>query len=372
MKKKQSVQERKLRRAISKIIKEQGLQGGSYADSGGYVGGGMMVDPASMYGAGYGQFMGAGGQMHLPGDIKSQHFKDVWQSIKDVFSTAAGVGKEVMQKVFSLVKMTVAGSISVIFPVLEADYERIISDQNQKIEKIRSEYKDVDDRVKKSLSDSDLGMLAFYMDPVSVTGGFLLKKAPGVVGGVLDTLTGGRFSSRHKFGSTLKKTKKDESTIKRKNILVEKSENDDSSLKKAIEDKKIIRSTLENSNQVQSLQDAGMEIHKEFLNSFYSDAKDKLTAASSIDGLKQVSKGKFAGLDTSKLSDKEKEAFEKLSKEDKEKMEKEILDSVKSSMKEEYIKKINSRISSLMSYGIKEDSKVVKDHMILIDKIKSL
>jgi hypothetical protein len=345
----QKITEKKLRKIIYKILKEQGEGSGM----------GSGYDPSALYGAGAQGLTGAGGSgLYLPGKISFKHFQDVKQAFKDVFSTAAGATKEVLQKIFTLIKGTIAGVISVIVPALEADYDKIRKREKRNIDKIRSDYADVDRRVSEAVGDSDLATLLFFANPAAAMTGYVLVKSPTLVKGLLDVITGGTIINKEsRFNEEISV-----------DVIFEDKKDD---LARVVKNKKIIRDKLSDSKVAEDLKKRSSEVWNSFLSDLYVEAKDDLEKSKTLEGLKELTNGKFEGLKFP--SGAEKEQFEKLPNEDKKKLTQEVLETVQKNIKDYYLKKINSRIEQAKSTGLPLKSNTfVSDHESMIEKIKAL
>lgn len=352
--------EQELRKIISGVLKEQilneenaGGDGGAGGSSVGYSGG---TDPYIASGGMYGQNL-------LPGRVDNEDLKGIWQSIKDVFSTTAQAGKQLMRSVFTLVKTAVAGAISVVIPMFDAKYDEIFAKDKARMKEIDSKYADVTKRVEAAFGDSDvLAFAALSNFPLFMTGAGLKVGGEFVVS-MLDILSAGKLSD------TSSRRKK-ESVDLLKNLLQEDDDKNDKRLDKAAKTKSQIRDRLEGSQKVAEIEAAVKQAYRTTLQEIFNEAKAE--NLKTLEDVKSASGGKFKGIDVSKMSKEEKEKFEKMKPEEKKELESSIIDSVKSEIRNLAVKKLSARIKEVTDAGISANSDFVVDHQKMIEKIKQL
>jgi hypothetical protein len=360
-------QEKLLREYVREILTEE--DGGVSADSYGYSGGGA-----------YGMSFGSQEDM----------YNTFIGPFVDVFKTAAGKSKEVVQKTKTLLHVALASTLTAIIPGFGYNYAEVFDDEKEKIEKIRSEYKDVYEKTDKALSSTDASMLAFLASPGLVLSTVAAKKGPGVAKDMLGGLTGGL--SDELFDKVKEKAisagrwslGEDEDTEerrkKRKNSqrsggkspddffgesrLLEDStsgEKKDITPEKIMRSKKFLNKAIDNP-RVKELQRIATETYRESLQKIYSQAEDVLKKARTIDDIERMSKKKIP----------EAEKIKKLQGAEKEKAEKMLIDGVRKAMKEFYIKNLEEQVGTVLKTGIPEDAQYVKDFKAVIQKIKAL
>jgi len=301
------------------------------------------------------------GQNLLPGRISNDDIKGIWQSIKDVFSTTAQAGKQLMRSVFTLVKVAVAGAISTVIPVYDAKYKEIFAKDKARMKEIDARYADVTKRVTDALGDSDvLAFAALSNFPLFMTG-VGLKVGGEFVVSMLDILSAG------KLGDRSRKTSRKESLELFKAVL---QEEDGKKLDKAVRAKQEIRARLEGSEKVSEIEAAAKAAYRATLEEILKEAQAE--SIKTIEDVKSASGGKFEGFDTAKMSKEDKEKFEKMKPEEKKELEGSIVDNVKSEIRSLAIKKLEARVKEVTDAGISPNSDFVVDHQKVIEKIKEL
>jgi hypothetical protein len=307
----------------------------------------------------------------------------------DVFKTAAGKTKEVVQKTKTLLHVALASTLTAIIPGFGYNYAEVFDDEKEKIEKIRSEYKEVYEKTDKALSSTDASMLAFMASPGLVLSSVAAKKGPGVAKDMLGGLTGGlsdelfdkvkekaisagRWSlgededteeRRKKSKKTQRSDGKSPSDFFGESHLLEDAtgEKKDITPEKIMRSKKFLNKAIDNP-RVKELQRIATQTYRESLQKIYSQAEDVLKKARTIDDIEKMSKKKIP----------EAEKIKKLQGAEKEKAEKMLIDGVRKAMKEFYIKNLEEQVSTVLKTGIPEDAQYVKDFKAVIQKIKAL
>lgn len=278
----------------------------------------------------------------------------------DVFKTAVGKSKEITRKGRTLLTVGFATILTTLIPVLGARYSEIFRKEKEDINKIRSQYKDVYERTNKALSSTDAAFVAFMTAPDLALSALALHKAPGVAKDVLSVLTGGASDSlfdkvmSNNFGDSARRKSVGES------ILREVSEEE--AAKKILSNKKFLRKALSGSRDFQAMQDAASKIYKNSLKNVYAQAVQILKDSRTIEDLERITGKKIP----------EAEKIKQLQGEEKEAAEKMLINATRKSMKDFYIKNLQSQVDSVLSAGIPEESPYVSDFREVIQKIKSL
>lgn len=313
----------------------------------------------------------------------------------DVFKTAVGKSKEITRKGRTVLTVGFGAILSTLIPGLGVRYSEIFEKEKKDIEKIKSEYKDVYERTNKALNSTDAAFLAFMSAPDLALSAIAASKAPEVAKGTLSILTGG-FSDKL-FDKLMKKNfldpyeddedytrrpeprkkrtsrrdstsvkkiennadKKTESVETKLSLLREISEEEAS--RKILTNKKFLRKSLENSS-LRDVQKIAIETYRKSLNEVYRQALDVLKNAKSVEEIEKVAGKKIP----------EAEKLRQLQGEERQSAEKMLIDTIRKSMKEFYIKNLQSQVDVVLKAGIPEDAQYVIDFKETIQKIKSL
>lgn len=338
----------------------------------------------------------------------------------DVFKTAVGKTKEVTRKTKTLLSVSFQALITTFFPFVGADYKSIFEEEKADIEKIRSEYKDVYDRTDKALASNDAAMLAFMANPGIAMSAWAVKQTPKVIKGTFSALTGGvsddvyngavnaakkadnwAMTDDSGGGGSSRKSRhrreedEDESDDLRKKMLrgedpsksqpkvspkdvamslggmgegrlFEKKGNDEGGKKKItpktiLTNKKFIKKVL-SSPQTLKMQKSATDTYRKTLKSVYDHAENIMKKVKTVEDLEKIAKKKVS----------EAEQIKKLPPEEKVKAEKMLIDGIRKSTKDFYIKNLKDHVESVVKAGIPEESQYVKDYKAVIQKIQSL
>lgn len=316
----------------------------------------------------------------------SQDLYDAFVSpFVDVFKTAVGKTKEVAQATKTLLTVALQTVLTTLIPIYGYNYSTLFDEQEEKIEKIRNEYKDVYDRTESALNNSDAGMLAFMASPVLTSTYWIGKKSPSVIKGALSAVTGGEsddlfdtlkekaieaerwslgnddeFGGRSRSSSGKKKSPKD---FYGESRLLEAEEQS----KPKITPEKILKSNVfisrvSESPRLKEMQRVAIATYRETLTKIYSQAEDLLKKAKTVEDLEKIAKKPI----------KDIEKVKALQGPERAKAEKILIENVRKSMKEFYVKSLNDQVSSVLRVGIPEDSQYVLDFKAMIKKIQAL
>lgn len=340
----------------------------------------------------------------------------------DVFKTAVGKTKEVTRKTKTLLNVSFRTLISSFFPFIGQDYKSVFDEEKADIEKIRSEYKDVYDRTDKALASNDAAMLAFMANPAVALSAWSVKQTPKVIKGTLSALTGGvsddvydnavdaakkadnwamtDSSSDNGYGSRKSKHRReedeDESDELRKKMLrgedPSKSqpkvsvrdaamsvgmgegrlrEEDEKKQKSGggkkvtpkviLTNKKFIDKVL-SSQKSKQIQKNATDTYRKTLKSVFSHAENVMKKVKTIEDLEKIAKKKVP----------EADQIRKLPPEEKARAEKTLIDGIRQSTKDFYIKNLTDHLDKVIKAGIPEESQYIKDYRQVIQKIKAL
>lgn len=296
----------------------------------------------------------------------------------DVFKTAVGKSKEITRKARSLVTVSFGVILTTLIPGLSAKYSKIFEKEKKDIEKIRGQYKDVYEMTNKALGSADAAFVAFMTAPDLTLSALAISKSPEVVKGILSTLTGGlsddlfkkvkdaNFEEMEDESSDRKtdKSKKKKRTDKAKAVTGESllRENSEEVDKKILSNRRFLRKSLSNSISLGEIQKVATESYRTSLSEVYKQAVAVLKEVKTVEDLE-----KFTGKKVPEAED-----LKKLPPQEKEKAEKMLIDAARKTMKEFYIKNLQSQIDVVVKAGIPEEAPYVQDFKAVIQKIKSL
>lgn len=315
----------------------------------------------------------------------SQDLYDAFVSpFVDVFKTAVGKTKEVAQATKTLLTVALQTVLTTLIPIYGYNYSSLFDEQDEKIEKIRDEYKDVYDRTESALKNSDAGMLAFMASPILTSTYWVGKKSPDVIKGALSAATGGESdelfdSLKEKAIAAERWLVGDDGESRSSSSSKKKSPKDfygesriveaeaKAQIKSKITPEKILKSNVFTSRVAESprlkeMQRVAIATYRETLTKIYSQAEDLLKKAKTVEDLEKLAKKPI----------KDIEKVKALKGEERAKAEKMLIDSVRKSMKEFYVKSLNDQVDSVVRVGIPEESQYVLDFKAMIKKIQAL
>jgi len=296
----------------------------------------------------------------------------------DVFKTAVGQAKEITTKAKTLLSVTFTSIVTTLVPGLKYSYSEMFEKEKESIEKIRGEYSDVYARTAESLSGSDFAVLAFMAAPGASIAAVTAKEGPGVAKGILSVATGGAsdtlFDKVKSINYSDSKKKGDEKYQSNKNNSVEeyqiveddeddqKKKPDSSAIdKKILMNKKFIEKALDNP-RAKSMSVEATKIYRSTLNNVLNHVQKVMKETKSIEDLQKMTKKSIKGI----------EKLKELQGDEKKKAEAALFKSVKSTMKDFYVKELTDHYKAVVKAGIPEDSQYIKDYKAIAQKIKSL
>jgi hypothetical protein len=338
----------------------------------------------------------------------------------DVFQTAVGKTKEITRKTRTLLNVSFKALLSTFFPFIGADYKSIFDEEKADIDKIRSQYKDVYDRTDKAMAGNDAAMLAFMVNPGVAMSAWAVKQTPKVIKGTFSALTGGmsddiygktvsaakeagNWMTSDDSGSNRQSSRKsrhrreedeDESDELRKKMLrgtgnsgsqrevtpkdvaislggmgegrlFEKKE-DEGDKKKItpktiLTNKKFMKKVLSSPHTLE-MQKIATATYQKTLKAVYTHAENVMKKVKTIEDLEKIAKKKVP----------EAEQIKKLPPDEKVKAEKMLIDGIRKSTKDFYIKNLKDHVSGVVKAGIPEESQYVVDYKAVIQKIEAL
>jgi hypothetical protein len=283
----------------------------------------------------------------------------------DVFKTTVAKTKEVTVKTRTLLWVTLQTILTTIIPFYGYNYTEVFEEEKGRIDKIRGEYKDVFERTDKALGSSDTIALAFMAAPAKALSALAISKAPEVFKDILSTATGGLSDELYDKAKSASikmdrwvdnlgegKINEDDERVSSKKPITPKT---------ILTNKKFLSRSFE-SPKLNKMQQDATAIYKDTLRQIYSQAEELLKKAKSIEDLEKISKKKIPDL----------EKIKKLQGEERVNAENILLNGVRKSMKEFYIKNLTQQIETVLKAGIPEESQFVQDYRSTIQKIKAL
>lgn len=340
----------------------------------------------------------------------------------DVFKTAVGQSKEITRKARTVITLGFGTLISTFVPFMGSNYQKIFEKEKEDIEKIRADYKDVYDRTDKVLSGNEGAFLAFVVAPAATIAYLATKESPKVIKDILSVVTGGlsdkvyghvkdsaitanKWAGKEQTSTTSTRvnniyrdikninSKDDSSSDKTslsnvasnvtsgvkdvaasvaseliESLIYENNDDKDKEESKKIKPKDIlknktfIKQTLSLSPKSADMKKAASKIYKSTLQNVFSEVEKVLKHTNTIDDLVKISKKNVP----------EADQIRKLPPEEKKKAEKMLIDGIRKSMKDFYIKNLTDHLNGVITAGIPESSPYVKDYRETIQKIKSL
>lgn len=307
------------------------------------------------------------------------------QPFVDLFKVGLAKTKEVATATKTLLWVALQTVLTTLIPIYGYNYSEVFDEYEEKIDDIKSEYKDVyQNLIEKDVLTGDAAALAFMASPALVAAFLVGKKTPDAIKTILSTVTGGfsdevydsikekaKGSERWALGDSgdyrrrKKSSKKSKSSPKdffeeSKTRIVEDAGN-------KITPEKILKSNLylskvSESPKLKEMQKVAQETYRETLKKIYSQAEDLLKNASSVEDFERLAKKPVKDIDKVKS----------LKGEERAKAEKLLIQEVRKSMKEFYVKNLKEQVDSVVRAGIPENCDYVKDFRATIKKIESL
>lgn len=290
----------------------------------------------------------------------------------DVFKTFAGKTKELKEKTKTLLSVVVQSALSIVIPGLSRGYAKIFDEEKEALDKIKSEYRDVYERTDAALGGTDASFLAFMASPGLALSYITAKKGPGVAKEILSAATGGLSDDAYdnikdkaikagRWALGEEKDDKKEWSYLNGQVLSEAEAQGDITPDKIIKSKMFMDAALE-SPKLAKMQKVATQIYRESLQKIYDQAEFVMKKAKTVEDIEKLLKKKIPDL----------EKIKKLQGEEKAKSEQLLLEGVRKSMKDFYIKSLTEQMQTVLKTGIPENSQYVKDFKDTIQKIKAL
>ena len=283
----------------------------------------------------------------------------------DVVQTAAAETKKISQRSQTLLKVSFEAIVTSLIPAFGSDYDDIFDEQNQQLDKIKSQYKDVYDATYTSFKDRDVVISAFLYAPALFLTTKAAIQAPQVTAKLMNILTGGRLDSfvskitkALKFGDTKKPLDRDNSGFSES--LIREASNKEAKVRKALQSKKVL-SVVQNSQKTKQIQSATQKIVNNSLKKVYEKASS-LTNIKSIEQIEKLTNKKIKGI----------EELKKLKPNERAEAASQLMKGVKTATKQYYVKSLTATVKEVMSVGLTREHPFVQAYLKTISQINSL
>lgn len=334
-----------------------------------------------------GMGFGFGGGYIDPADMYTVFIKP----FVDVYDTAQGKTKELSVAGAELVRVSIEAILTSVIPILASDYDDIFNKYESQLSKIKEQYKPIYDSTWTAFTDNDVVLAAFGMFPTAMITQLVVRKAPIPVINTLDALTGGFFEdyfTRLKrylnpdenkpldaggitgggggdiyamggygfdgfdgggfggFGESIIKERKKKKPSK--NIF------------NKILHPKIMLAAEQNSTTRKMMKETRAAF-QQVLNELFERIKSVISI-NDIEQLQKLVKKPIKGID--KLKQAPEEQRKQISAT--------VMKTVKSAIKNVYIKNLNIHVKQALSLGVPKDHPMINDLNKIISKIKAL
>ena len=256
----------------------------------------------------------------------------------DVVDVTIGKTQELSQRAQTLLKVAFETIASTIIPVLQSDYSKIFEEEQKNLEKIKNEYAEVYNSTWEAFKNKDVALMAFFAFPGIVLTSQFAKKAPKSTYKLLHVLSGGSFNNWYenilnksglnpKYNTSALSKAWGESLIREDTIVKDKPKGTKKiSIGDIITNKKFVDAALDNPD-VKRMQLEAQKTIINTLNEVYKHAHDIMNV-NSLEQLSKVIKEPIDGIDE----------LNKIPPQQKKVAEENLLKTLKSSMKEMYVK----------------------------------
>lgn len=228
----------------------------------------------------------------------------------DVFNVAKGKTKEMSQRTQTLAKIGFEALATTLIPILADDYDQLFAEEQQELQKIKSEYAEVYNATWDVLRDNDVVLAAFMYAPAAVLSYAFFQEAPKAALDLLSVLGGGtldafvqtfkmKFLSSNPSKNSFKKSEGPgmpfESFIQRAPMLLEDGSKSPEAVFKKNMQRKDVATALSNSPIVQRMQKQTQNVVRNSLTKAFEHIKGIMNAKS-IDDLEKITKKNYQAL----------------------------------------------------------------------------
>lgn len=360
---------RLLREYIRHLIIED-FDGGDIGYMGGFGGGG------------YGMYFAS------PDDMYSTFVKP----FVDVVDVTAGKAKELSEKTKTLLKVAFETIATTVIPILRDSYGEIFKEEEEAIDRIRSEYADVYQATWDAFANHDVLVAAFMYNPVAfLTMGFA-KRVPVAAAKLLSVVSAGELDPH--IGKAIRTSKARKSKGSSKGgfggvgygyggslgssgggwssytggdftptesiVREDASKPEPNPIAKLAADPRV-KELLSSNPLVQKMEREGQEIVRGTLKRVYEQARAVAHARSLVDLQRALGK-QLPGMDK----------LQQLPENERRSAEQQLLVMVKKSAAEFYVKSLQAQAKSAIGAGVPREHPYVKTYEDVIKKINSL
>jgi hypothetical protein len=274
----------------------------------------------------------------------------------DVFKVAAGKGKELSARAMAAGEVLLKAVATTLVPTLSANYKKIFEEEKSRLQRIKSEYKNVYDAVWSAFMHDDAKVLAFMYDPFSA--GALLTFWGGKAGlsaalSALDVVTAGALTPlRQKLSSKGIKQQPvaygTSDVQEGRAVMFEGVDDMKATIKQALDRPEALRMRREAQGIVQGSIKKVLQLAKETL------------SAPSVEAFLQ------------KVAPEQLQALNKLPTQEKAALKGPALEALKASAKQFFVKSIEAQVEHLKKVGVPTTNAMFKDYEAALSKIKAM
>jgi hypothetical protein len=325
----------------------------------------MILSEDDMGGIGYGDNLGPYG-IDVTGGNYGALYNVFLKPFTDVVQTAVGKGKEVSTQAQTLAHVAGKTILTSLVPVIGENYKEIWKKNDEQIDKLRAQYKDIYDATFTAFKDNDILSAAFGYAPELMMTAATIRKAPEPALHLLNVLAGGKLDGWiekvkkfMKFGDEKKPLDRDSGPGFAEGVIREDKDGKKKDIGQLLTQKKVKQAVASNPVVQRMKKDAQAAV-REPLEQIYDVAK-RVHSANSITALEGILKKKLGADKLNKLKGAEKTSIEKT-----------LIDGAKKSTKDFFVKGINGLIKNAISAGVPENHPYIADHKNAVQKISVL
>lgn len=285
----------------------------------------------------------------------------------DVVHTAAAETKKISNRTQTLLKVSFGSIITSLIPALTANYDQIFDEQDENIQKIKAQYKDVYDATYTSFKDRDVVMSAFLYAPALFLTTKVALNAPEITAGLMNVFSGGKLDSfvskihnALKFGDTKKPLDRDEGPGLPESLIREEAMASSKKVTRALQQKKLI-DLVKSSQRTKEIQSKMQNVVNSTLKKTFESAKE-VSNITSVEQIEKLTKKQVKGV----------EELKKLNPEERAVAAQQLATGAKNAIKQYYVKSLTSTVKEVMKAGFEKDHPFVQAYLKTISQINSL
>lgn len=294
-------------------------------------------------------------------------FKVFVQPFADVISTGRAGAEKLSTRVRTLAKTVFEAVATSVIPILSSDFKKIFDKETEQLNKIKEKYRAVFERTDEALSNSDIALAAFLINPAATAASTILKTAPEVALGIFETLAGDNETLR----SFLKKLRASNKVARSQEKadsagpmwyegrLYEDAESS-SNIVRALSNPKVVG--MFNSTPVaREMKQDALSVVRRTTEELLARYKDVMKAHT-IEDLVRL----FPNVDHAKL-----QPLSKVPPEQKDGIERTVTEQVRAAAKKLYSTSIQQRLDQMAKLGLSEDHTLVAGYKKVLNIVKS-